>query len=500
MLRYHTAIASVSLLALALGGCHKSSQDMSTTTPDNGLPALPAALPMQNGPASQPTIAPPVSAIPAGRYVSVSRPVNDREAYAYLDRASDIEDEIGDAPPDYDYDNRDGVAPWVWKTNGGDYRYAEPTANGYRYYYYRTGAEYPYLVRAHDYSYAYAGGALVAMYGANGALVPPDRYGSYRDQASRYFSRGQQLRQAAGQRPHQGVVAADWAAQRPQFSAAQANWAAARTQQPAWQAYHARNDPSHQPGWQQELQQRAAVAQQFSGWQSHGFAGAPPPVLAAVGAHATVAPAAPQGFARPNQPQPRDFAAPQGRAPLAGPPPGPVANIADQAAMAHERQLAAQRQALASQRLAQEASQAQHDAAAQRQAAAARQQQLAAQNEAQQQVANVHRQQDMAAQQQVAARQQVLQHEALLAARQAQLHALAAQRQADVARMQASRITPPAPPAARVPVPAQHPPELRPPAPNAGPSRPGQSHAPPGRQPDHGQDHGPDHGKDSHQP
>src|SRR5579863_3269939 len=409
MPRHHTVIASVSLLALALAGCHKSSQDMSATSSNSGLPALPAALPMQTGPASQLTTAPPVSAIPVGRYVGISRPSNDREAYAYLDRASDIEDEVGDAPPDYEYDNDDGVSPWVWETRGGDYRYAEPTRDGYRYYYYQPGADYPYLVRAHDRSYAYAGGALVAIYALSGALLPPDQYGGYRDQASRYFSRGQQLRQSGQQRPHQGVVAANWAAQRPQFSAAQANWAAARAQQPNWQAYHAQNDPSQQPGWQQERQQRAAVAQQFSGWLSHGLAGAPPPVLAVVGARAGVPSAAqpvvvpsrarpaiaaqpgmpppqgvtvpqgvaglqrftgPQGAPGDTRPHRRDMAGPQGVAAVAGPVarpmPAQVSNGGSQAAAAREQQLAAQRQALASQRLAQEASRAQQEAAAQR--------------------------------------------------------------------------------------------------------------------------------------
>ena len=530
MPRYRSAVMSASLLAMALAGCNKSPQDMNATSANTGLPPLPAALPMLAGPASQIIPAPPVSALPVRHYVGLSRPSRERESYAYLDRASDVQDEIGDAPPDYGYDNNDGVSPWVWQTNGGDYRYAEPADDGYRDYYYQPGADDPYLVRTRDHSYAYAGGALVAIYLINGALLPPEQYGGYRDEASRYFWRGQQLRQAADQRPHQGVIAANWAAQRPQFSAAQASWAAARSQQAAWQAYHARNDPSQQPGWQQEHQQRQQVAQQFAGWQSRGLAGAPPAVLAAVGALAAMPraarqpgvilpneppsavlrqPAIPgqQGFAGPEQSHRRDMASPQGVAPMAGPIPNNGVQAAavreqqlaaqreaqrqavasqqqalasqraeqeagrarqqaaalQQAAVARQQQLAArtaaQQQALASQRTEQEASRARQQTAALQQAAAARQQQLAARTAAQQQalasqraeqeagrarqqaaaqqqmIANVHRQQEMAAQEQVAAQR----HEALMAAHQAQLHALAAQKQAEVARTPAVR-------------------------------------------------------------
>lgn len=562
MRRLRGTIVSVSLLSIALAGCNKSGQDMSATgansaaPADGGLPALPAALPMQTGPASQLNVAPPLSALPTRRYVGLSRPANQREAYAYLDRASDVQDEIGDAPPDYDYQNDDGVSPWVWETNGGDYRYAEPASDGYRYYYYQPGEHYPYLVRTHDYSYAYAGGALVAIYALSGALLPPDRYDGYRNQASRYFWRGQQLRQAADQREHQGVVAANWAAQRAQFSAAQANWAAARAQQADWQAYHAQHDPVQQPGWQQEHQQRQQVAQQFAGWQSRGLVGAAPAILAAAGARAVLPRTAQQpGMAPPNgrlapvvgptMASPQHFAGtePHRPEPQNAPVAGPMPNLAQTAA--RDQQLAAQRQAqqqaLASQRLAQEAGRAQQEAAAQRQAAAARQQQLAARSVAQQQVlasqkaemeagrarqqaaaeqqasalrekqlaarnlaqqqalasqraeqvanrarqqaaaqqqagavreqeltarkeaqvqalaaqrsaqeasrarqqaaaqqqqmiANVHRQQEMAAQEQVAARQQTQQRDAIAAARQAQEHAAAARRQAEIAR------------------------------------------------------------------
>ncbi len=554
MPRYRHATMSISLLALALAGCNKSAQDMSAATaspspaslgPDSGLPALPAALPMQTGPAGQLTTAPPVAALPVRRYVNVGRPANDREAYAYLDRASDIEDEIGDAPPDYDYDNDDGVSPWVWQTGGGDYRYAEPVDGGYRYYYYQPGARYPYLVRTHDYSYAYAGAALVAVYALSGALVPPDRYGGYRDQASRYFSRGQQLRQASDQRRHQGVVAANWAARRAQFSAAQANWAADRARQSAWQAYHAQNDPSQQPGWQQEHQQRQQVSQQFSGWQSRGLAGSPPAALAAVGARAIVG----AGPRRPDagQPvaisrQPGSPAVPDGHRPgnfgqpgVAGPGPahfhdangqdrgGPQGglspvrqnpNSAAQATAAREQQLAAQNearhQAQVSQRL--EARAAQQQAAAQREAGAREQ-------TARERIgADVRHQQDTAARQELAGRQRAQEREAQASAHQAQLHALAAQHQAETARVQEARVhteglghdrpqlvpaarerapelapaarPEPRPPVQRPPE-AQRPPEPRPPAPHPEAPHPEQAHpapghpSPPGRENEH---------------
>jgi hypothetical protein len=456
MLRYRTTAMSVSLLALALAGCSKSAQDMTAATaspsPDSGLPTLPAALPMQTGPASQITTAPPATALPAPRrYVGVARPANDRDAYAYLDRASDTEDEIGDAPPDYDYDYDGGVRPWVWETANGDYQYAEPVDGGYRYYYYQPGAEYPYLVRTRDYSYAYAGGALVAIYALNGALLPPDRYGQYRDQASRFFSRGEQLRQYSDQRPHQGIIAANWAARRAEIAAAQANWAADRAQQSAWQSYHAQHDPSQQPGWQQEHQQRQQVAQQFAGWQSRGLSGPPPQALAVPG---------PRAVARQPANAHAGFASPNG---AAGPQP----------AAGREQHLTGpapdQRQPGANPRLSPEAGGARHEAAAQQEAAARQ---------------NVEHQQANVAQEHVAASQQRQQRAATEAAQQAQLHAMAAQRHAETARAQESRVQPqamhehaqPAPaarerapemaprPEARAPM--QRPPEARPPAPH----------------------------------
>jgi hypothetical protein len=280
---YHAAAVTASLVALSLGGCKKQnapSQDLAAVNAGSGagsgLPALPAALPMQAGPPTAITVAPPISAIRPPRHVGLGRLADRREVYAYLDRASDVQDEIGDAPPDYAYDDDGGVSPWVWQTNSGEAQYAEPVDGGYRYYYYQPRAREPYLVRDRHYSYAYAGGVLVAIYALNGALVPPDRYAEHRDDASRYYWRAQQLQRAAQQREHRGVVAANWAARSAQLSAARANWAADRAQQAEWQDYHAQHEVAQREGWQAEHQQRQIAAQQFAGWQSHGFAGPAP--------------------------------------------------------------------------------------------------------------------------------------------------------------------------------------------------------------------------------
>ncbi len=444
-----SALISVSMLALGLTACNKSSPDTTATTANSGLPALPAALPMQTGPAVAITPAAPISALPAPRSVGISRPADQSSAYAYLDRASDVEDEIGDAPPDYDYDDDQGVSPWVWQTQGGDGQYAEPVDGGYRYYYYQPGANYPYLVRTRDYSYAYAGGALVAIYTLAGALLPPDQYAAHRADASRYFWHAQQLRQAADQRPHRGVNAANWAQQRPQISAAQTGWATARSQQSDWQAYHAQHDPAQQTGWQQEHQQRQQVAQQFAGWQSRGLSGPPPHALAApVVAGRAQPPADHRGLAAGQHRQTPALVGPQAAAPTV--------------------QATAQRQ--------------QHLAEAQHQAQEAARQQATAQHEAaaqQQAIANVHRQQAMAAQEQVLGHQQAQQREAMAAAHQEQLRALAAQRHAEMTRPQPPRINapafahpegaefapPPRPEAGRPSMLAPRPPETRPPAP-----------------------------------
>src|SRR5262249_9075426 len=76
--------------------------------------------------------------------------------------------------PDYAFDD-DGVRPWVWRSDDGYQRVAEPVPGGERYYYYQPGADEPFYVQDPDYGYGYAGGALVVLYDRAGRAIRPDR-------------------------------------------------------------------------------------------------------------------------------------------------------------------------------------------------------------------------------------------------------------------------------------------------------------------------------------
>jgi hypothetical protein len=266
-------------MALILSACSQSGGNGQSAAANTALPALPQAVPLQPGPATPIAAAPSAAALPAAAPLRLARVAQPADAYAYLDRADGVLNAIGDAPPDYAYDDGD-VSPWAWQTSGGDVQYAEPVDGGYRYYYYQPGADTPYLVRGPDYSYGYAGDELVAVYDDRGALLPPDAYADRASYASRYFARAALLYHLAREREHRGVVAANWAARRADFDAARAQWAENRAHQAAWQAYHDAHRAEEQSHWADERAVRAASADRFAGWQRTGFQNPAPPMPA----------------------------------------------------------------------------------------------------------------------------------------------------------------------------------------------------------------------------
>jgi hypothetical protein len=219
-----TAIAA----ALALAGCNPSgSVDRSQSAT---LPALPATLPLAPGDATAPAYAPKAQMLPAARAIRTVRVADPRESYAYAEDAWDFADALGDAPPDYGFYYGD-AQPWAWQSYDDSIAFVEPLDDGYRYYYYRPGADTPYFVRDPDYGYGYDNGRLAVVYGRDGGLVPYTEYGPRLDYASRYYVRGRDLYQASRQR--RPVIAANWAARREAIVDAQ-RWATARAAQRAW--------------------------------------------------------------------------------------------------------------------------------------------------------------------------------------------------------------------------------------------------------------------------
>lgn len=262
-----TAIAA----ALALAACNPSgSVDRSQSA---SLPALPATLPLAPGDVTAPAYAPKAQMLPAARPIRTVRVADPRKSYAYAEDAWDFADALGDAPPDYGFYYGD-AQPWAWQGYDDSIAFVEPLDDGYRYYYYRPGADTPYFVRDPDYGYGYDNGRLAVVYGRDGGLVPYTEYGPRLDYASRYYVRGRDLYQASRQR--RPVIAANWAARREAIVDAQ-RWATARAAQRAWQDYHQRTEGQQAQHWREEQARRRADAVRFAAWQGQDFRTPPPP-------------------------------------------------------------------------------------------------------------------------------------------------------------------------------------------------------------------------------
>jgi hypothetical protein len=261
--------------ALLLTACHPGDQS-SADGNSFALPALPATLPLAAGAVTTPTYAPSADALPAAPRVRTVRVADPRDAYAYVDDAWDFGDAIFDAPPDYGFDYA-GVEPWAWQGYDQSLTFVEPIDDGYRYYYYRPGADEPYFIRDPDYGYGYDGDQLAVIYGPGGAILPYDNYGPRIDYASRYLTRARNLYAASRERERRAVNAANWAARAAAISAAQSRWAAERARQSAWRDYHQRVAPVADRHWQEERVRRQADAQRFAAWRQTDYHAAPPP-------------------------------------------------------------------------------------------------------------------------------------------------------------------------------------------------------------------------------
>lgn len=266
-----SALAAVAA-ALALAGCNPSD-NQGRDQAAYQLPALPATLPLAPGGTTTPAYAPAAALLPASRQIGTARVADPRDDYAYADDAWGFADALGDAPPDYGF-YYDDAEPWAWQGYDNSIEFVEPLRDGYRYYYYRPGADTPYFVRDPDYGYGYDGGQLAVVYGRDGRIIPDSDYGPRLDYASRYYSRGRALYSASHER--RPVVAANWAARQNAIVDTR-RWAAARAAQPAWQQYHQRTEPQQARHWDEEQARRRADTVRFAAWQGNDFRTPPPP-------------------------------------------------------------------------------------------------------------------------------------------------------------------------------------------------------------------------------
>ena len=274
---FHARFAGTSALAaiaaaLALAGCNPKGNDGRDQAAYQ-LPALPATLPLAPGGTTAPAYAPAAALLPVSRQIGTARVADPRDDYAYADDAWGFADAVGDAPPDYGF-YYDDVEPWAWQGYDNSVEFVEPLGSGYRYYYYRPGADTPYFVRDPDYGYGYDGGQLTVVYGPDGRIIPDRDYGPRLDYASRYYARGRALYGASHER--RPVVAANWAARQNAIVDTQ-RWAAARAAQPAWQQYHQRTAPQQARHWDEEQARRRADTVRFTAWQGNDFRTPPPP-------------------------------------------------------------------------------------------------------------------------------------------------------------------------------------------------------------------------------
>jgi len=269
LLRPSIWVIAGALMAMGLAGCDQKKDVPAQAS--NG-----PALPLTTGPATAVVTAPAASALPAAPRVRIGRVTNPSDRYAYVDRATEMSDAIGQAPPDYGFDY-DGVHPWVWRGSNREVRLVEPVEGGYRYYFYRPGASEPYLVRDTRYSYGFSDGQLVIVYDNDGRALPPEYVDRRADDASRYFARATALYDASLRRERRSVNAANWAARRDELDAERSRLEAQQNQQDDWRSYHAQHEAEDQAYWRGERDQRDRSARSFNDWQSRGYNGPPPP-------------------------------------------------------------------------------------------------------------------------------------------------------------------------------------------------------------------------------
>lgn len=234
-----TALLASSALAMALGGCKFDNRPLlaRNDAPPPAYAGAPALGPLDPG---QAAYAPaPIAAAypePAQTY-----------AYAYPQRAYAISRAVYDAPPNYAFGYGE-EQPWAWDVADDGMMFAEPIDDGYRYYYYDPGDPYPYFVQDPDYSYAYGdGGALIAIFGAAGALLAADQYGPLEYRAHDYWRRGYSMDEAYQRSPRQAVDPQVWRARAPAVTAGHDRWFQAAAAQPAWRSAAAQIPAGYDP-------------------------------------------------------------------------------------------------------------------------------------------------------------------------------------------------------------------------------------------------------------
>ncbi|MHB8530822.1 MAG: hypothetical protein ACYC8V_15090, partial [Caulobacteraceae bacterium] len=247
------------MAAAALAGCNKNPAAPASTDLASAPPPA-SALPLSNAAAPPLADAPPVSALPPAPPPRRARLADPNDAYAFSDRADEVNYGLGDAPPDYAFDYQ-GVRPWAWQGDNGYETVVEPLpGGGDRYYYYDPGSDQPFLVRDPEGAYGYENGALVVVYDPSGRPLPPQYVNQDADYAGRYLWRAQALWDTSRRAQHYGVPRSYWYDRRAQIQRENGAWLQARQQDQGWAAYHAQHAAEEQAQWAPERYRREAEA------------------------------------------------------------------------------------------------------------------------------------------------------------------------------------------------------------------------------------------------
>ncbi|HEY5410928.1 MAG TPA: hypothetical protein VIJ94_09405, partial [Caulobacteraceae bacterium] len=249
------AILFLTVAGLSLAACNQHTAQ-APGAPATGAPI--ASLPLAEGAPPPLIAAPALAALPAAAPIqTIATP--QRERYRYIDRAQSLGAAFADSPPDYTVDYQ-GVRPWIWRSNRGEYRVVEPTPHGDRTYYFDAGSDAPFLVSDPEYVYGYDQGSLAAVYTANGDAAPYDTQAAER--AARYLARARALYDAAIHEQRQAAYAQAWRERRARVLADQQAWAANEQRDADWRAWHEQHQRAEQPDWDRERSMRVAYAAQ----------------------------------------------------------------------------------------------------------------------------------------------------------------------------------------------------------------------------------------------
>ena len=268
-----TSALALAMAGLALQGCNQQAPaSQQAAQPLTGAPIASLGLAEATPPAPLAT-APAATQLPSAGRIRVAAPRTTGERYRYVDDAYAMTDAFGDSPPDYTIDYQ-GARPWIWRAQSGAYRVVEWTPDGERDYYYRAGADQPFLIRDPRYAYAYDGGELVDVYDTYGRPAPMDIVDREADMAARYLSRARALYFAAQHQQRQAAYAADWRDRRDAVAQSRNDWAAGQQRNEDWRRWHDDRGEQDRGAWTQERTQRQTYAAQIATIVAAGAAGA----------------------------------------------------------------------------------------------------------------------------------------------------------------------------------------------------------------------------------